>query len=638
MQKYYCLFGICLFSPFFGMAQSVKYNDLFNYSTSFSTQYFFLQQDNIRQSTMLNSIRISSNVLNFLPLEIGLSYSLETEPNYYGRFNAISLGLDLANARGNLNKARTKYQKKVSSTIQQFSNKTIDNSIEKYTTTLNADSIVSTITYDIPFNAQDSLKSIEEFKESKKNIELDSIKLTVPEFKKDTLVTFIKQATNKNLSERDSIASLVHEKKWFEKGLLSNLTFLQIGTFVPRTSSLFLSDLRMTGVSFETVILKNGFVQCGVGNRHSFVEYQGSHIQNTNVLELDPKFDSQYIIAGFKSLKNKVNFSLNVLKSIANYSLKESEVTVDKNTLTFSGITQINFDRERQKIDFEIGKSNTKQDDSSSISQSILFALKYQYLLKTGVQFSFGIREIGEQFNAQNSPFLQAGKREVNAMIQISKQKYFLIPMISLSSPSTVDLLQSNQESNQMYFLQGGWIPSATFKILSDLSYFSSKYQYSINKFTAIGIGAEYTKRFPVLTLISKLYLKGGQNSTSIEGVQSTRNDLRVRFGNKIQIEQIWSVGFDSDISIQNASENLKIIHQLHSCNLTYSNKLFSILTEYGIENYYNNMLWTHMLSSRIQWKVRNNWNVNFSYYTNYYTDNFTQHRYRIQLGSTLTI
>ena len=117
MQKYYCLFGICLFSPFFGMAQSVKYNDLFNYSTSFSTQYFFLQQDNIRQSTMLNSIRISSNILNFLPLEIGLSYSLETEPNYYGRFNAISFGLDLANARGNLNKARTKYQKKASSTI-----------------------------------------------------------------------------------------------------------------------------------------------------------------------------------------------------------------------------------------------------------------------------------------------------------------------------------------------------------------------------------------------------------------------------------------------------------------------------------------------------------------------------------------
>ncbi|MBK7964760.1 MAG: hypothetical protein IPK10_05380 [Bacteroidetes bacterium] len=189
-----------------------------------------------------------------------------------------------------------------------------------------------------------------------------------------------------------------------------------------------------------------------------------------------------------------------------------------------------------------------------------------------------------------------------------------------------------------MYFLQGGWIPSTSLKILSDLSYFSSKFQHSSNQYSAAGIGLEKLNRISDVILTNKFYMKVSQNAISVEGVKKSNNDLRVKLGNQTLLNTKWSIGVNTDWNIQNIDQGTNRSRQLYSVNATLSIKKVLIAGDYGIEKYFGSTSLTQIITASINWRILNNWSVNLNYYTYCNFDTNSPSQYRVQFSSRLTI
>lgn len=632
MLKFYCIVSLFIVLPILISAQSGDIKNLYKYNLNIRSSFYYVQQGINFQNTSFNTISLSTNVLNVIPIDIGIGYFLETEPKSKGRFSMLTFGLDFDKARGNLQRARSKYQRVVNKSFREIP---FEQNYNFYLDSLMKslpDSVQRNNFNKYHFSYSDSLQLYNEYLEKMYPGSTDTLKF------ERLKIDSVRQRKFLDLIEKDSISQVLHAEKWFEKGIVSNISFVNIGTFVPRSNSQFLSDLRMDGLSFETKIIRNTSVQYGIGATETFTEYPSANFRFPNIFSLNRKFNNQYLILKTTALSNKLDVSFNMLKSDPSVVRAESLNEQNGKLLIYSGLSKFSFDKEKQKIEFEIGKSSTLNSEVVNLSQTNLFHFKYSYQPKSGLLFNVRFSEIGNEFDTQNSPFLQKGRREWNLLMQISKQKYFLIPMFSFNSSTDIDIYQVNKNSNKMYFLQGGWIPSASFKVQGDFSYFSSKFLYSSNQYTAVGVGLENLKRIADVVLTNKIYVKASQNAVAVEGIKKFNNDLRVKLSNHTLLSCKWALGVNTDWIIQNIDESNRSSRQLYSINAIFSIKKFSISGDYGIEKYLENMALTQIISTGINWRILNNWIVNLTCYSYSNFDINSQSQYRVQFSSRLTI
>ncbi|MBK7964759.1 MAG: hypothetical protein IPK10_05375 [Bacteroidetes bacterium] len=420
MLKIYCIFSVFMVLPFLISAQSGDIKKLYKYSLNISNSFYYVQQGLNFQNTSFNTISLSTNVLNVIPIDIGIGYFLETEPKSKGRFSILTFGLDFDKARGNLQRTRTKYQRVVNNSFREIPfEKDYNFYLDSLMKSL-PDSFHRNNFDNYQFSYSDSLRHYNDYFKKISSGIADTLKFELPK------IDSLEQRKYLNLIEKDSISLILHTKKWFEKGIVSNISFVNLGTFVPRTNSQFLSDLRMQGLSFETKIIGNVSVQYGIGATETFTEYPSSNFRMPSIFNLNQKFNNQYLILSTTTLSNKLDISFNVLKSDASVLRTGTLNEQTGKSLIYSGLSKFTFDKDKQKLEFEIGKSSKLNGDIVNSSQSNLFHFKYSFQPKSGLLFNVRFSEIGNSFDTQNSSFLQKGRREWNVLMQISKQKYFL--------------------------------------------------------------------------------------------------------------------------------------------------------------------------------------------------------------------